>query len=110
MKFLFDQNISHRIIKILPQEFDTSSTVKKENLINSPDKVIWDFAKHNNYLIVTQDSDFNDLSAFFGCPPKIIWLRAGNLTTIDIRNLLVINLKVIIEFNTSIDFCCLELF
>ncbi len=47
MKLLFDQNISHRIIKILPEEFEGSTTVKNEKLINVSDKIIWDFARLN---------------------------------------------------------------
>ncbi len=84
MRFLFDQNISHRILKLLGSEFSESTTVKKEGLINSTDKEIWDFAKLNKYIIVTQDSDFNDLNALFGFPPKIIWIRTGNLKTLAI--------------------------
>ena len=62
MRLLFDQNISFKIIKVLPEKFVGSSHVKKEGLINATDKQIWDFAKNNEYTIVTQDSDFNDLN------------------------------------------------
>jgi len=110
MKLLFDQNISHRILKILTKEFEGSSTVKKEKLINASDKIIWDFAKLNQYTIVTQDSDFNDLSAFFACPPKIIWLRTGNLTTIDIKDLIIYNGGEIQEFLESKEHCCYEVY
>lgn len=110
MKFLFDQNISHRILRILPKEFEGSSTVKKEKLINASDKIIWDFAKLNQFTIVTQDSDFNDLSVFFACPPKLIWLRTGNLTTIDIKNLIICNVSEIKEFLESKEHCCYEVY
>lgn len=49
MRFLFDQNISHRILKMLPREFINAASVKNEGLINASDKEIWDFAKENNY-------------------------------------------------------------
>ncbi|MFN3999001.1 DUF5615 family PIN-like protein [Algoriphagus sp.] len=39
------------------------------------------FVKANGYSIVTFDSDFFDLSLIKGHPPKIIWIRTGNLTT-----------------------------
>ena len=74
MRFLFDQNISHRILAMLPEKFSDSSSIKKEGLINSTDREIWDFAKKNNFIIVTQDSDFNDLNLLLGFPPKIIWI------------------------------------
>ncbi len=50
MRFLFDQNIFHRILAILPEKFSDSSSIKKEGLINSTDREIWDFAKKNNLL------------------------------------------------------------
>jgi predicted nuclease of predicted toxin-antitoxin system len=74
MKLLFDQNISYRIIKLLSDDFKDSSHVKKERLVNEPDRVIWEFAKINGYTIVSQDADFNDLCLLNGFPPKIIWI------------------------------------
>jgi predicted nuclease of predicted toxin-antitoxin system len=81
MKLLFDQNISHRIVKGLPKMFQDSSSVKSERLINAPDVEVWKFAKQHNFTIVTQDADFNDLNLLRGFPPKIIWIRIGNLKT-----------------------------
>ena len=40
MRFLFDQDISHRILDKLPDLFEGSTSVKKEGLINAPDKTI----------------------------------------------------------------------
>ncbi|NJK86452.1 MAG: DUF5615 family PIN-like protein [Bacteroidales bacterium] len=70
MRFLFDQNISHKILKLIPETFSDSTSVKKEGLINAPDMEIWEFAKINNYVIVTQDSDFNDLNFFIRISSK----------------------------------------
>lgn len=89
MRFLFDQNTSHRILKIIPEIYAESTTVKNQGLINASVKEIWEHAKKYNYTIVTQDSDFNDLNSFYGFPPKIIWLRMGNLKTTSIVNILV---------------------
>ena len=83
MRFLFDQNISHRILQRLPELFKESASVKGEGLINEPDRVIWEFARSNNFVIVPQDSDFNDLTALHGFPPKIVWIRSGNLKTLE---------------------------
>jgi len=66
MKFLFDQNISHRILALIPEQFSGSTSIKKEGLINAQDKQIWEFAKDHNFIIVTQDSDFNDLNTLYG--------------------------------------------
>lgn len=45
MRLIFDQNISHRILKELPLRFSESTTVKHENLINADDREIWEFPK-----------------------------------------------------------------
>ena len=81
MKLLFDQNISPRILNFLSEDYKNSSSIKKEGLINALDLDIWNFAKTNGFIIVTQDSDFNDLNTLYGFPPKIIWIRVGNLRT-----------------------------
>jgi len=109
MRFLFDQNISHRILDILPDLFKESTSVKKEGLINVPDKTIWEFARRENFTIVTRDSDFNDLTALNGFPPKIIWIRSGNLKTDEIANLLTKNLNSIQDFLNDKDLGCLEI-
>ena len=109
MRFLFDQNISHRILSKLPDQFKDSTSVKKEQLMNAPDLTIWEFAKNNNYIIVTQDSDFNDLTALYGFPPKIIWIRSGNLKTEDISNLLISNEESIQAFMNDKILGCFEI-
>lgn len=108
MKLLFDQNISYRIIKILPDKFNGSSHVKMDGLINAPDREIWEFAKNNEYTIVTQDSDFNDLNSLFGFPPKIIWIRTGNLKTIALLNILLEYSEELEGFINDSNYGCFE--
>ena len=109
MRFLFDQNISHRILTSLPDFFSGSTSVKGEGLINAPDIEIWEFAKKLDFTIVTQDSDFNDLNALHGFPPKIIWIRTGNLRTQQIVDLLVENTKEIEDFLANPNYGCFEI-
>ena len=110
MRFLFDQKISYRIIKFLPNNYSDSTTVKKEGLINAPDREIWEFAKLNNYIIVTQDSDFNNLTLLYGFPPKIIWIRTGNLKTQSIINILIDYSKEVEKFYANSKYGCFEIF
>jgi len=110
MKLLFDQNISFRILKILSEEFLDSSHVKTEGLINATDKQILDFAKENNFTIVTQDSDFNDLNALLGYPPKIIWIRTGNIKTIALLNILKDYYNDLSKFIEDSNYGCFEIF
>ncbi len=110
MRFLFDQNISHRILKIISDKFPESTTVKKEGLINAPDKEIWEFARLNDFIIVTQDADFDDLNSLYGFPPKIIWIRTGNLKTNGIADILIEYSDEIYNFVNNTDFGCFEIF
>jgi predicted nuclease of predicted toxin-antitoxin system len=81
-------------------------------LEDKTDREIWNYAKENNFSIVTFDSDFFDLSNLLGIPPKIIWLRFGNRNTKKLTDLLTQNSSLIKDFLTSQtfkDFSCLEL-
>ncbi|OYU84178.1 MAG: hypothetical protein CFE24_08055 [Flavobacterium sp. BFFFF2] len=109
MKLLFDQNISHRILKIISEEFKGSTSVKNEHLMDCSDKEIWEFAKKNDFSIVTQDSDFNDLNVLYGFPPKIIWIRTGNIKTEEMAGLLKTNFDEILQFECNPAFGCFEI-
>ena len=110
MKFLFDQNISHRILKLIPKEYSDSTTVKNEGLINTTDREIWEFAKINEYIIVTQDSDFNDLNSLYGFPPKIIWIRTGNMKTQSIVDIIIDYSDEVHKFINDSQYGCFEIF
>ncbi len=57
-----------------------------------------DFAKENGFALVSIDADFVDLNTIIGVPPKIIWLRTGNLTTRSIAKLMDKHLVAIQDF------------
>jgi predicted nuclease of predicted toxin-antitoxin system len=78
MKLLFDQNLSHRLIKSLEDLFPQSQHVRLLGLAEADDLKIWNYAKEHSLVIVTQDSDYPDWNKFLGAPPKIVWLRCGN--------------------------------
>ncbi len=112
MKLLFDQNISFRIVKKLRDFFPFAAQVKELGLENKSDREIWNFARDNNYAIVTFDSDFFDLSNLLGAPPKIIWIRVGNINTIELTNLIIKKKGIIHEFlinDTLSEISCLEI-
>lgn len=109
MKFIFDQNISFRILRDLPELFVDSTHVKKENLVDASDEEIWSFAKRNELVIITQDSDFNDIYAVKGFPPQIIWIRVGNLSTSSIIEVLTKSEVEILAFLQDNKLGCLEI-
>lgn len=112
MKLLFDQNISYRVVKKLQDVFPGCSHLSDCNLSNCDDIVIWQFARDNNYVLVTFDSDFYDISLIHGHPPKIIWIRTGNLSTQEVADLFMKYRDHIVLFIGGTEFkdiACLEI-
>ncbi len=101
MKLLLDENLSDRIIFRIIDLYPNSAHVKSKALTNTDDSVIWDYAKDNDYVIVSKDSDFHQRSILYGHPPKFIYLRIGNSPTSKIVNILRDNFDIISEFGNS---------
>ena len=95
MKLLFDQNLSPRLGARLATVFPQSSHVFWVGLDKSPDQAVWDYARDNQFLLVTKDADFSELSTLYGFPPKVIWLRLGNCTTAQVEASLRYHLEAI---------------
>ena len=110
MKLLFDQNISFRIMRLLPHSFADCRHVQSVGLNDCDDPVIWQFAKDNGFTVVTFDADFTEIASRKGFPPKIIRLRTGNLTTAEIAERLLFNFSNITAFIYHSENCCLEIF
>lgn len=98
MKLLFDENLSHKLARHLADVFPNSIHVRDIGLKASDDPLVWDYARDNDFMIVSKDADMHDLSLVFGNPPKVIWLRLGNCSTSEVENLLRREFEVIKEF------------
>lgn len=103
MKFLFDQNISSRILKLLQHQFADIKHVKFEGMVNAKDLEIWAWAKINGYCIITFDADFLDIFTLKGFPPKIIYLQTGNKKTREIARIFLERVEIIETFIQSTD-------
>jgi predicted nuclease of predicted toxin-antitoxin system len=88
MKLLFDENLSPKLANRLSDLFPNSLHVRDVGMKATIDPIVWDYAKDNNLIIVSKDSDMHDLSLVFGNPPKVIWLRLGNCSTSQVEKLL----------------------
>lgn len=98
MKLLFDHNLSPRLVNLLADIYPHSNHLYLMGLDQESDHTIWKIAKTQNYIIVTKDSDFNELLIFKGFPPKVIWIRLGNCSTKTIESLLRNNYEAILSF------------
>ena len=110
MKLLFDQNLSFKLCARLGDLFPDSKQVRLAALDAADDRAIWEFAKANGLTIVSQDSDFADMAALFGPPPKVIWLRCGNQTNEVIEKMFRDHADSIIAFEQDAGAACWELY
>ena len=112
MKLLLDQNISYRLISKIEYLFPNTDQVKRLKLDGKTDHQIWNYTRLNGYTILTFDGDFCDIAAVKGHPPKIIWLRTGNLTTAQLAEVIISRADLIVDFivsQSSEAWACLEL-
>ncbi|RPJ32848.1 MAG: hypothetical protein EHM35_11125 [Planctomycetaceae bacterium] len=109
MKLLFDQNLSFKLCQALADVFPGSSQVRLLGLAEADDRTVWQHAKANAFVLVTQDSDFAEMAALYGHPPKVIWLRCGNQPTEAIENRLRSHAHDITAFEQDLNATCLEI-
>lgn len=76
------------MVSLLSDLFPGSSHVRDHGLQDADDETIWGFARDNNLVIVSKDSDFHERSFLYGFPPKLVWLKVGNCTTKDLEKLM----------------------
>ena len=99
MKLLFDENLSPKLPSRLSDIFPDSLHVRDVGMKATTDPIVWDYAKDNNLMIVSKDSDFHQRSFLYGFPPKVIWLRLGNCSTADVERVLRTNFNIIKAFS-----------
>lgn len=103
MKLLFDQNLSRHLVRQLTVEYPESRHVTDIDLDTATDAEIWSWAGEHGFMIVSKDSDFRQLAFLHGPPPKAIWLRMGNASTLDIFNVLRDHLETVEHFGATED-------
>ncbi len=88
MKLLFDENLSPRLVAALSSEFPGSAHVHDVGLGAAGDEAVWDFARSNGFVLTSKDGDFAEFSVLRGAPPRLVWIRRGNCSTVEILSLL----------------------
>ena len=96
MKLLLDENLSRRLIPFLLHDYPGSSHVCLMGLESASDVEVWHVAKNQDFVIVTRDADFEELSLVWGQPPKVIWLKITNQTR-------AATLKVLLDNHSKIN-------
>ena len=101
MRFLYDQNLSYRLVAELQDLYPDSLHVRDISMKESDDSDIWDYAAQNGYIIVSKGSDFRQQSFMYGHPPKVIWVRVGNCSVDTIISFLRMHHVAVLRFEQS---------
>lgn len=112
IKLLLDANLSWRLIKLL-SDSEFREVIHVHSLpLSKPAKDIdiWNWAKSNEFCIVTNDEDFLNLVLQKGFPPKIILLRTGNQNTKTLSEVLISQKQALLELVESDKIGVLEIF
>lgn len=98
MKYLLDVNMPRYFGEWRPPDF------KQVTELDSrwSDSKIWEFARHQNLIILTKDYDFYDrIIATDEPPPRVIHFRTGNMKLKFFKKLIETNWPMISELAES---------
>jgi predicted nuclease of predicted toxin-antitoxin system len=84
--------------------------VRLVGLADAADRAMWEYAKANGFVLVSLDSDFAEMAALLGPPPKVIWLRCGNQPTAVLESLFRSQAAAIVSFELDERATCLEIY
>ena len=98
MKLLLDQNLSRRLVAKIANVYPDSTPVAEVGLDTASDRMIWQWAGERDYVVVSKDTDFRQLAFLYGPPPKVVWLRVGNVSTALIEALLLGSVERVARF------------
>ncbi|MBD0366142.1 MAG: DUF5615 family PIN-like protein [Flavisolibacter sp.] len=110
MKFLLDNNPSFKLVQPLQSSFPGTAHVRTALTVMADDNTIWNYAKANEFIILTKDNDFDERSQLEGCPPKVVHLICGNKSTLHILNLILWHKEELQLFGeTDTEHCILKI-
>ena len=98
MRLLLDQNLSRRLVAKIASGYPDSTHVAEVGLDTASDRTIWEWAGERDYVVVSKDTDFRQLAFLYGPPPKVVWLRVGNVPTAVIEALLLGSVERVARF------------
>jgi predicted nuclease of predicted toxin-antitoxin system len=110
MKLLFDQNLSFKLCRLLADTFPDSNQIRLIGMAEAEDQAVWQYARTNGFILVSQDVDFADMATLYGPPPKVIWIRCGNQPTHGIEQRLRNHAEAIAAFVEDEAAACWEIY
>ena len=110
MKLLLDENLSRRLLPFLQHDYPGSNQVVLLGMESASDREVWQKAKDDDYVILTRDADFQELSLVWGQPPKVIRLKTLNQSRSATLKILIENKPVIMDSLVTKDMASIEIY
>lgn len=82
---LIDENLPASLAQLFSVECSHATDIGPQ----PSDNELWILARENDWTVLTRDTDFFDRIMLEGSPPKVIWVRLGNIRKADLESLLV---------------------
>ena len=82
---LIDENLPISLGRLLPIQSSHATEIGQQ----PSDSLLWSYARDRNWTILTRYADFFDRLMLQGPPPKVIWVRLGNIRRNDLQDLLI---------------------
>lgn len=70
MKLLLDENLSRCLVPFLQHDYPGSNQVVLLGMESATDKEVWHRARDDDFVILTRDADFQELSLVWGAATK----------------------------------------
>ncbi|MBX9782966.1 MAG: DUF5615 family PIN-like protein [Chitinophagaceae bacterium] len=110
MKFIIDENLPMNVQLWKGGEFVHVINIESLN----SDSSIWSYARENDLVIISKDSDFHQRILFTNPPPKVILFRTGNMKFSEFELFIskhweeillkILNSKLVIVYKERIEF------
>ena len=89
--------ICRGVVSFLQHDYPGSNQVVLLGMESATDKEVWHRARDDDFVILTRDADFQELSLVWGQPPKVIRLKTLNQSRAATLKVLIENRDVIVE-------------
>ena len=82
---LIDENLPASLARGLPVNCSHATDIAQQ----PSDNELWIHARQRDWTILTRDTDFFDRIMLEGPPPKVVWVRLGNIRKTELESLLI---------------------
>jgi predicted nuclease of predicted toxin-antitoxin system len=82
---LVDENLPETLVRLLGPTASHVTGIGPR----MADQELWNYARAADFTVLTKDADFFDRLVVEGPPPKVVWIRTGNLRRRELENAIV---------------------